>query len=132
MTNITFIKPFYYHESLLLIMYNDMIIGSIQSNNNIIIDIDINTFYLNEIKDKLMRLLLFHVGRDDIILVCEKVFEDWYKELGFKKIKNKDGKVVMIYNIGKQYRGGQALGQKIQQIIGNVQSSLLKHLQNKV
>ena len=85
--SIVFIKPMI-NCSVYLILFNDMIVGSIYVDGDIISNIDINGSYFDIIKDELIPKFLFELGLDRIDMVCEAVFYNYYKELGFYKFYN--------------------------------------------
>ena len=97
---ISFIRPMC-GCSLYLIVVDDMIIGSIHMEDDIITNIDINNDFFVNIKTRLMRSLLFELGLNQIDLVCNPVCLDFYNELGFEKceIQSTDGKVVLRYKV---------------------------------
>ena len=93
--SISFIKPIP-TCSLYLVVLNDMIIGSIHMEDDMITNIDINGDFFVNIKARLIRSLLYELGLDHIDLICNPRFFDYYSELGFKLLNTGD-KLVLRY-----------------------------------
>ena len=95
--NISFIKPMT-GCSLYLVVLDDMVVGSVVLTNSIITNIDINGDYLDNIKARLMRSLLYELGLNQIDLVCNPRFFDYYSQLGFEVLNTGD-KLVLRYKV---------------------------------
>ena len=95
---ISFIKPMS-GCSLYLIVAEDQIVGSIILKNSIITNIDINGDYLDTIKAGLMRSLMFELGINQIDLICNPVFFDYYSQLGFKLLNTDTDGVMLRYSV---------------------------------
>ena len=95
---ISFIKPMP-KCNMYLILFQDMIVGSIYLNSdNIITNIDINNHYLYDIMHNVMELFLFEVGLDKIELECDKTLTKFYKQLGFKKFHTaSNDRYILVY-----------------------------------
>ena len=96
--NISFIKPMT-GCSLYLVVLEDMIIGSIIFSNSIITNIDINSDYLDTIKDVLINRLLYELGINQINLICNPNCFDYYSKLGFKVLNTDTNRVVLRYKM---------------------------------
>ena len=94
---LTFIKPMT-NCDMYLIMFRDMIVGSVYINDNIITNIDIHSDFFNDIKNILIQRLLFELGKDTIILKCDKTFAKYYKELGFEKKCRHNDTILLRYD----------------------------------
>ena len=95
--NISFIKPIP-TCSLYLVVLNDMIIGSIHMEDDMITNIDINGDFFVNIKARLMRSLLYELGRNQIDLICNPNCFDYYSQLGFKLLNTGD-KLLLRYKM---------------------------------
>ena len=100
--NISFIKPMAGCE-LYLIIVDDMIIGSIHMEDDMITNIDINGDYFDTIKTRLMRSLLYELGINQINLVCNPNCLDYYSKLGFDVLNTGD-KLVLQYKVQESVR----------------------------
>ena len=69
---------------LYLIIVDDMIIGSIHMEDDMITNIDINGDFFVNIKTRLMRELLYELGINQIDLICNPNCFDYYSKLGFE------------------------------------------------
>ena len=74
---------------------------NIKDNQNII-NIDIEGYYFHLIKNRLMNDFLKQLGRKNIFLLSNKIYQEYYEELGFKivsnQVKNND-RVLLKYAI---------------------------------
>ena len=119
--HISFIYPIPSISSLLLIIYNNEIIGSVEFSNDMVIsNIDINPEYMDKVKKNLLEKLLFELGYDDIEVITENNNAvKYYQQFGFtRRYRNRDGKVFLKYCVKNRPR--------VQKIVDNIQSSLIK------
>ena len=80
-----------------------MIIGSIKFNDKVIVDIDVNNYYLHEINSFLIPSLMFYMGIDYLYIICDKIYEPYYAEFGLEKYRIKDDKMlIMKYSVGNE------------------------------
>ena len=86
---------------LYLIVVSDQVIGSICINkHNTITHIDINGDHFHNIKDILIPMLLFELGINSIDLICDKIYQNYYQELSFKKRYNTDNdRIILRYEL---------------------------------
>ena len=83
-----------------LILYNNIIIGNIYIQKNIITDINIDGYCFNLVKNVLIKQFLSNIGKDVISLRCNKKYKEYFLKLGFKNtIKNVDDKLILRYEI---------------------------------
>ena len=107
--SISFIKPMINCEVYLIIL-NDIVIGSIIMDQDIISNIDINGSYFEIIQDELIPKFLFEQGLDRIDIVCDTVFFDYYKDFGFYKCYNTDNdRIILRYETRCTCRDGEKM-----------------------
>ena len=95
--NISFIKAMS-GCSFYLIVVDEMIIGPIHMEDDMITNIDINGDFFVNIKTRLMRSLLFELGLDHIDLICNPNCFDYYSQLGFEVLNTGD-KLLLRYQV---------------------------------
>ena len=50
----------------------------------------------------LIAMLLFELGLNSIELICDKIYQDYYEELGFKKLYTADNnRIILRYEAHK-------------------------------
>ena len=102
---ISFVKQTTTNETYLyLIQYNDMIIGSILWDYDIITKVDININFYDKIRKNLLTNLCNELGIKELEVICDKSFEKYYSDLGFDKKCNvtvgcKSGLILLVYDM---------------------------------
>ena len=105
MHSISFQPVFQNHPSnnAFIILYDNQSAGKLVFNtdnnsDNQIIQLDIEGYFFNELKDKLLECILFSFAQNNLTMITLKTYQEYYTAIGFifDKMINKNY-IKMIY-----------------------------------
>ena len=79
------------NKTISIVRCDNRPVGEIYFDSNFnIIDTNISGYFFHELKNDLLRALLKKYGINEMYLICDRKYQDYYEEFGFEVDKNID------------------------------------------
>ena len=78
-----------FRDAYVIYLDNERVGFLSMKTDNVIQSLDIETAYVDKLKECLVDRILFELGKDELIVVCSPECCDYYYQFGFKNVGKK-------------------------------------------